>query len=58
MGDCSNMYGRLPDGEPRPSGRTTIQQDFPRILLKIVPVLEPRPDGETLSSGRSHVCCK
>jgi hypothetical protein len=58
MGDCSVMYGRHPDGEPWPSERTTMWQDFSKILLKIFPVWEPRPDGETLTSGRLHVGCK
>jgi hypothetical protein len=58
MGDCSDMYGRRPDGDPGPSVRTTVRQDFPKISLKIFPVQEPRPDGETLTSGRSHVRCK
>jgi hypothetical protein len=35
MTDCSDMYGRRPDGEPGSSGRTTVRQDFPRISLKI-----------------------
>jgi hypothetical protein len=35
MDDCSDMYGHRPDGEPGPSGRTTIRQDFLRISLKI-----------------------
>jgi len=38
MGDCCNMYGRRPDGEHGPSGQTTVQEDFPKILLKIFPV--------------------
>jgi hypothetical protein len=58
MGDCCNMYRRRPDGEPKPSGRTTVRQDFLKISLKIFPVKEPRPDGETLTSGWSHVRCK
>jgi hypothetical protein len=32
------MYGRRPDGEPGPSGRTTVRQDFSKISLKIFPV--------------------
>jgi len=52
MGDCSNMYGHRPDGEPRPSRRTTVRQDFSRISLKIFLVWEPRLDSETLSSGQ------
>jgi hypothetical protein len=28
MGDCCDMYGRRPDGEPEPSGRTTVGQNF------------------------------
>jgi hypothetical protein len=58
MGDCCNMYGRRPDGELGPLGRTTVGQDFPKISLKIFLVQEPRPDGETLTSERSHVRCK
>jgi len=38
MGDCCNMYGRRPNGEVGPSGRTTVRQDFLKILLKIFPV--------------------
>jgi hypothetical protein len=38
MGDCSNMYGHRPDGEPKPSGRTAVRQDFPKISMKIFPV--------------------
>jgi hypothetical protein len=34
MGDYSNMYGRHQDGEPGPSGRTTVRQDFSTISLK------------------------
>jgi hypothetical protein len=58
MDDCCNMYGRRPDGELGLSGRTIVRQDFFKIPLKIFPVKEPRPDGETLTSGRSHVRCK
>jgi hypothetical protein len=58
MGDCSNMYGRRPDGEPEPFGWTTMRPEFFRFSLKIFPVREPRPDGETLSFGRSHIRCK
>jgi hypothetical protein len=58
MGDCSNMYGRRPDDEPELSERTTMQQEFWRFSLKIFPVWELRPDGETLSSGWSYVRCK
>jgi hypothetical protein len=35
MDDCYNMYGRRLDGELEPSGRTTVRQDFLKILLKI-----------------------
>jgi hypothetical protein len=35
MGDCCNMYEHRPDGEPGPSGRTTVQKDFLKISLKI-----------------------
>jgi hypothetical protein len=35
MGNCSNMYGRRPDGELGPSGQTTVRQDFLKISLKI-----------------------
>jgi hypothetical protein len=38
MGDCSNMYGRRPDGEPESSGRTTVRPEFLRFSLKIFPV--------------------
>jgi hypothetical protein len=38
MEDYCNMYGRRPNGEPELSGRTTVRQDFPKILLKIFPV--------------------
>jgi hypothetical protein len=38
MGDCSNMYGRRPDGEPEPSGWTTVRPEFLRFSLKIFPV--------------------
>jgi hypothetical protein len=38
MGDCCNMYGRRPDGELGPFGRTTVLQDFLKISLKIFPV--------------------
>jgi hypothetical protein len=38
MGDYCNMYGHHPDGEPEPSGRKIVLQDFPKILLKIFPV--------------------
>jgi hypothetical protein len=38
MGDYSNMYGRRPDGELEPSGRTTVQPEFLRFSLKIFPV--------------------
>jgi len=38
MGDCYNMYGHRPDGDLGPSGRTTVRQDFSKILLKIFPV--------------------
>jgi hypothetical protein len=38
MGDCCNMYGRRPDGEPGLSEQTTVQQDFPKISLKFFPV--------------------
>jgi hypothetical protein len=34
MSDCCNMYGRRPDSEPEPSGRTTVRQDFLKISLK------------------------
>jgi len=58
MGDCNNMYGRCPDDEPKPFGRTIVRQDFSKFLLKIFPVSEPRSNGETLTSGQSHVHCK
>jgi hypothetical protein len=48
MGDCCNMYVRRPDGELGLSGRATVPQDFPKILLKIFPDYENHPDGETL----------
>jgi hypothetical protein len=32
------MYGRRPDGELGPFGRTTVRQDFLKIPLKIFPV--------------------
>jgi hypothetical protein len=35
MGDCCNMYGRRPDGEPGSSERVTVRQDFSKISLKI-----------------------
>jgi hypothetical protein len=38
MGDCCNMYGHRPEGEPGPSGQATVRQDFLKILLKIFPV--------------------
>jgi hypothetical protein len=38
MGDCCNLYGRRPDGALGSSGRTTVRQDFLKILLKIFPV--------------------
>jgi hypothetical protein len=38
MGDCSVLYKRRPDDEPGPSGRTTVRQDFLKILLKIFPI--------------------
>jgi hypothetical protein len=34
MGDCSNMYGGRPDGEPEPSVRTTVRPEFLRFSLK------------------------
>jgi hypothetical protein len=38
MGDYCNMYERRPEGEPGPSGRTTVRQNFLRFSLKIFPV--------------------
>jgi hypothetical protein len=38
MGDCCNMYGSRPDGDPEPSGWTIVGQDFSKISLKIFPV--------------------
>jgi hypothetical protein len=32
------MYGRRPDGEPEPSGRKPVRQDFPKMSLKIFPI--------------------
>jgi hypothetical protein len=38
MGDCCDMYGRRPDGEPEPSGWNNCATEFLRFLLKIFPV--------------------
>jgi hypothetical protein len=58
MGDCSDICGCRPDGGHGPSGRTTVRQTFPKISLRILSCLRAAPNGETLSSGRSHVCFK
>jgi hypothetical protein len=62
MGDCCNMYGRRPNGGPRPSGRTTVRQDFLRILLKsflfksrVRTIRHSLPDGRTSSAIRFHI---
>jgi hypothetical protein len=55
MGDCNEIYWCCPDGGHGPSRRTTVRPEFSRFSLKIFPVCELRPDGEALSSERSHV---
>jgi hypothetical protein len=46
-----NIPGRRPDGGHGLSGRTTVRQDFPKILWGNLSCLRA-------SSGRSHVRCK
>jgi hypothetical protein len=62
MGDCCKMYGRRPDGEPGPSGRTTVGHKFlrfsPKIFLfksRVRTVRHCRPDGRTSAASSFHI---
>jgi hypothetical protein len=47
---------RCPDGRHKVSGRTTIQSAF-QNFVEILSWFEPRPDGFTMSTRRSHFSC-
>jgi len=51
MDDCSDICGRRPDGGHGPSGRKTVRQIFPKILVRNLSCLRA-------ASGQSHVHCK
>jgi hypothetical protein len=53
-----NIPGRRQDGGHGPSRRTTVGQDFPKILQGNLSCLRASSGRDGTSSGRSHVRCK
>jgi hypothetical protein len=53
-----NIHGRRPEGGHGPSGRTTVRQDFPKILWGNLSCLRASSGWDGTSSGRSLIRCK
>jgi hypothetical protein len=53
-----NIAGHRLEGGHGPFGRTTVRQDFLKILLRNLSCLRAVSERDGTSSGRSHVRCK
>jgi len=53
-----NIPGCRSDGGHGPSGRTTVRQDFPKILWGNLSCIRASSGRDGTLSGRSHIRCK